>query len=122
VSSYDGFVRLFDPLTGKRTAQWVPARSEFLAPSPHYFLLFKGDGSELLSGFWHSGLKALDPATAKVIRQSDTYNSGAWYAYGPGGCLARRLAANAAAHDLIVGSSGRVPGIPDARRRPDHRL
>jgi len=85
VSSYDGFVRLFDPATGKRTAQWAPTRSEFLSPSPHYFLLFKGDGSELLAGFWHTGLKALDPATGKVIRQSDTYNRGAWYAYGPDG-------------------------------------
>jgi hypothetical protein len=85
VSSYDGFVRLFDPATGKRTAQWVPARSQYTSPSPHYFLTFKGDGSELLTGFWHSGLKALDPATAKVIRESDTYNSAAWYAYGPDG-------------------------------------
>lgn len=85
VSSYDGFVRLFDSATGKRMAQWAPSRGGSTSPSPHYFLTFKGDGSELLTGFWHSGMKAIDPATGKAIRQSDTYNRGAWYAYTPDG-------------------------------------
>jgi WD40 repeat protein len=87
VSSYDGFVRLFDPATGKRVAQWAPPRGgpTSPSPSPHYFLTFKEDGSELLTGFWHSGLKALDPATGKALRASDTYNRGAGYAYMPDG-------------------------------------